>query len=305
MDVDLAKLNHLLVIARTGSFSRAAEELRITQPALSRSVAGLEQRFGFRIFERGRSGVAPTAVGALVLADAETLLRDARALDQNLRLYARGDAGKVAFGMGPLIASLTLRKLAAHMMAARPKLQMRCSVKSADVLMRELLSGGIEMLFCATEQVTPGPEIDIQPLGAITLAMIARGDHPLAGRGAVTRAEVAAYPIAHSAHELAEEHHAEDRFGGGGALFCDNYEILRQVVLDGDAVWMSSPQMVAEDIAAGRMVQLAVADMPPRRSEVGMVRLKGRTSSPAASAITAHVAELFAGMPVAPGGIRR
>ena len=68
MDVDLAKLNQLLVIARTGSFSRAAEELRITQPALSRSVAGLEQRFGFRIFERGRGGATPTTVGALVLA---------------------------------------------------------------------------------------------------------------------------------------------------------------------------------------------------------------------------------------------
>lgn len=293
MHIDLAKLNHLLVIARTGSFSRAAEELHITQPALSRSVAAVEQRFGFRIFERGRGGAAPTAIGARVLTDAEALLRDARALEQNLHLYARGAAGKVAFGMGPLIASLTLRKLAAQMLASRPQLQLRCSVKSADVLMGELAEGDIEMLFCATEQIARTPEITVQPLGAMNLGLIARADHPLAAQRALTLADVAAFPIAHSAHASAEELHAESRFAHGGALFCDNYEILRQVVLDGEAVWMSSPEMVADDIAAGRLVQLDVADMPVRRSEVGVVRLKGRTSSPAATAVAALVAQLL------------
>jgi DNA-binding transcriptional LysR family regulator len=295
MDVDLAKLNHLLVIARTGSFSRAAEELHITQPALSRSVAGLEARFGFRIFERGRGGATPTVVGAMVLADAEALIRDARALGQNVHLYARGEAGKAAFGMGPLIASLALRRLTAHMLTTRPQLQMRCSVKSADVLLRELVDGVVEMVFCTTEQVGPAPEITVQPLGAITLSQIVRADHPLARRTGLMLADVVAYPIAHSAHSQAEVFHAEARFERTGALFCDNYEILRQVVLDTDAVWMSSPQMVADDIAAGRMVQLDVADLPPRRSEVGVARLKGRTSSPAARDITAKVAEILAG----------
>lgn len=60
---------------------------------------------------------------------------------------------------------------------------------------------------------------------------------------------------------------------------------------------MSSPQMVADDIAAGRLIQLQVADLPPRPSVVGVVRLKGRTSSPAATAIVAQVADLLAAMP--------
>lgn len=293
MDIDLARLNQLLVIARAGSFSRAAEELNITQPALSRSVAGLEARFGVRIFERGRGGTTPTVVGAMVLADAEALVRDARALGQNLHLYARGEAGKVAFGMGPLIASLTLRSLTAQMLKARPQLQMRCSVKSADVLLRELLDGAIEMMFCTTEQVAPAPEIAVQPLGGVTIAHIVRAGHPLAGKAGLRMADVADFPIAHSAHSQAEVFHAEARFGRTGALFCDNYEILHQVVLDTDAVWMSSPQMVAGDIAAGRMVQLDVADMPPRRSEVGVARLKGRASSPAARAVMAGVGEIL------------
>jgi DNA-binding transcriptional LysR family regulator len=305
MDVDLAKLNQLLVIARTGSFSRAAEELNLTQPALSRSVAGLEQRFGFRIFERGRGGASPTVVGALVLADAEALLRDARALGQNLHLYARGEAGKAAFGMGPLIASLALHRLSVQMMAARPRLQMSGWVKSADVLLRELLDGAIEMMFCATEQIAPAAEIAVQPLGVIRLGLIARAGHPLADKASLTLSDVVAYPVAHSAHSQAEVFHAEARFERTGALFCDNYEILRRVVLDTDAVWMSSPQMVLDDIAAGRLVELDVSDQPPRRSEVGVVRLRGRASSPAARAITAQVAEILADAAVAPRVDRR
>ena len=250
MDVDLAKLQQLLVIARAGSFSRAADELRITQPALSRSVAAVEQRYGFRIFERGRGGAAPTAVGVMVLADAEALVREARALDQNLHLYARGDAGKVAIGMGPLIASLTLRSLATRLLAERPRLQLRCSVKSPDVLLAELLAGRVEMVFCATEPAPQASEIAIQPLGSITLALIARADHPLAAADGLTMAQVGAFPIAHSAHAAAEELHAEDRFAGG-ALYCDNYEIVRQIVLESDAVWMSSPERVADGSGGG------------------------------------------------------
>jgi DNA-binding transcriptional LysR family regulator len=79
MEIDLTKFAYLVTIARTRNFSRAADELRITQPALSRSVAAVEQRFGFKIFDRGRGGVSITPLGALVLKDAETLLRDARA----------------------------------------------------------------------------------------------------------------------------------------------------------------------------------------------------------------------------------
>jgi DNA-binding transcriptional LysR family regulator len=294
METDLAKLSQLLVIARTGSFTRAAEELRITQPALSRSVAAIEQRYGFRIFERGRRGAVPTAVGAMVLADAEGLLRGARAVEHNLRLYARGDAGKVAIGMGPLIASLTLRSLATRLLAERPRLQLRCSVKSPDLLLAELMSGEVEMVFCATRPVPRAPEISIQPLGAITFALIARAGHPLAGADGLTLADVGVFPMAHSAHAAAEELHVEARFAGG-ALFCDNYEIVRQVVLESDAVWMSSPELVAEEISAGRLVQLNVVDAPPRRSEVGVVRLTGRTSSPAADAVAGLVAHLLAG----------
>jgi hypothetical protein len=68
MDLSLGKLQQLITVARCGSFSRAAEELPMTQPALSRSIAAIERRYGFAIFNRIGHGVEPTAAAAQVLS---------------------------------------------------------------------------------------------------------------------------------------------------------------------------------------------------------------------------------------------
>src|ERR1700740_3691051 len=112
MDVSLARLQQLVTVARCGSFSRAAEELNITQPALSRSIAALERRYGFQIFNRIGHGVLPTAAGAQVIAQAEPLLQAMRVFDRNLGLLASGAAGSLRLGLPPLLASQLLAKLA-------------------------------------------------------------------------------------------------------------------------------------------------------------------------------------------------
>jgi DNA-binding transcriptional LysR family regulator len=288
MAIEISKLVQLLEIVRTGSFSRAAEALHITQPALSRSVAEVERRFGFKLFDRGRGGVSPTRIGALFLEDAAALVRDAHVMEHNLRLYSVGDAGRVAFGLGPLIASLVLVRLGAEMLAERPRLQLRCSIKPAAVLLRELLDDQIELMFCASNQIEPTEEIEIRPVGAVEIAVFVRDAHPLAGEPSIQMADLRKFPFACSS-----ELHTHRLPGRSGALICDNFEILREVVLRGDAAWLSSPQMLTADLAAGRIVQLPIVDLPIRGSEVAVVKLNGRATSPSATAITEYVERLL------------
>ena len=146
MEIDLTRLRHIAAIARTGSFSRAAEDLHITQPALSRSIASFEQRYSLRIFDRDRSGVVPTAMGQLVIEEAQRVLRAARDLDHNLRLYAKGEGGDLAFGAGPLLAML-LPDLGRRLLAESPAIQLRASVRTPDYLVQELLDDRIELIF--------------------------------------------------------------------------------------------------------------------------------------------------------------
>ena len=93
--MELTRLRHIVAVARNRSFSRAAEEEGITQPALSRSIAAFERRHDVTLFDRGRGGVYPTPAGTLVIEQASKLLAGSSELERSLKLYGRGDAGRV------------------------------------------------------------------------------------------------------------------------------------------------------------------------------------------------------------------
>ncbi len=74
MTFDLRHLRHIAILAETDNCSRAAELAGITQPAFSRSVAGLEAEIGFAIFDPTSAGLVPTVAGAQFVKDATKLL---------------------------------------------------------------------------------------------------------------------------------------------------------------------------------------------------------------------------------------
>lgn len=287
MGIDLNRMRHIVMVGRLRSFSRAAEKLHITQPALSRSIAVFEEQFGLRLFDRGRGGVTLTPVGVLVAAEAERLLSFARDFEKNLQLYAGGDAGRVSFGMGPLVASLVLPRLSQILINKRPKLQLKVSVGPVEHLVEELMRDEIEILFANTPQVRSIPDVITEPVGAIRLGFMVRSAHPLAGKQRVTPAELAAFPAA-SAVELP----TFGITGEGGAFICDNYHILRETVLGTDCHWLASPDFVAADIAEGRLCCLEVPDFNLGTGELSMVHRRGRTMSPAAKGLAAVVQAL-------------
>lgn len=288
--MDLTRLRHILAVARTGSFSRAAEEERITQPALSRSVAAFEQRHGVLLFDRGRGGVHPTPAGALVIERARKLLAASTDLERSLRLYGTGEAGRVAFGIGPLMASLLLPGLAETLLHTRPGLQISTIVRTPDQLLPDLLGDRIEMIVGHSWQMAGAPGTETHGLAILQLETMVRAGHPLAGRTGLTSTDLTAYPSA-SAIEL------PDSFGpGGGAFVCDNYHILRDTVLRTDCVWLTSAAFVAPELAAGQLVPLSIADVAPVQTHISLIVRSGRTRSPAAIAVADEIAAMLKGM---------
>lgn len=290
MDIDLKKLNHVVTIARTGSFSRAAEMLHITQPALSRSIAAVEAHFGIKIFERSRSGSVLTPVGQLAVQQAEALLRQARTLNHNLQLYREGHAGKIAFGLGPLIASLILPELSSHFMSRYPQLHIHTSIKPDQELHQELKEDQIEMLFCGQGRTAESADTVFEIVGQLPLAMVVRAGHPLAQRPLITTADLLEFPVL-SAVQLAHN----TLSGSAGAFICDNYDVLRTTVMNSDGIWMSSPLLVKQELQQGLVVKLEVQDArQPSQVDVYMARLRHSQPSPIATAIEEFVREVFA-----------
>lgn len=289
MVVDLAKLEQMRAIARAGNLTRAAEEIGITQPALSRTVSLLERRFGFRIFDRGRSGVSLTREGTLLMHEAELLLRQARTMEHNLDLHQRGEAGELSVGVGPQIAGLLLPSISVHLLRTRPGVRLNCILDTADRLLPGLMDGNIELILCASNFIAPTPDLLIEPLGTMKLSILARAGHPLADKPDPVMADLSAYSFA------LESDRAPPGFPVcNGGISCESSHILRDVVIETDALWFSSSRAVSKEIADGVIIEIPIADLPLRHVEIGLVRLARRSSPPVAEIIAEFVREFLA-----------
>lgn len=284
--MDLTRLRHIVAVHRNRSFSRAAEEEGITQPALSRSIAAFEHRHGVVLFDRGRGGVHPTPAGLHVIDRAQKLLAAATDLERSLKRYPGGEAGRIAFGLGPLIAGLFLPGLTSALLQAWPGLQIVTLTRTPDQLVAELLGDRIEMIIGNNWNLGRMPGTELERLGRVKIAAMVRAGHPLAQAGRVTLAELEDYPVA-SAVEL------PSGSGAAGSIVCDNFHVLREAMLRTDCSWMSSPTFLAEDLRAGRVVALDIAGLSPVQSDICLVFKRGRTRSPAAIAVADQVRSML------------
>ncbi len=110
-DLDLRRLRYFLALAGTLNYGRAAEELHIAQPALSRSITALERELGVKLFDRSKAGTRLTPAGELLREEAELLLHQAESLQRRIRLADREGQG-VTIGFIP---GLILTPLVRHL----------------------------------------------------------------------------------------------------------------------------------------------------------------------------------------------
>lgn len=277
MDLSIGKLQQLVMVARTGNFSKAAAELHISQPALSRSIAAIEDRYGFQIFNRTGHGVHLTAAGAQVVAQAEPLLQTMRVFDNNLRMFGSGKAGRLQLGLSPLLASQFLAQFAGEFFAPGTRAQLQVMIRPGHDLLEALKNDEIELFFFPETHVEPGEEIEVEAIGQSKAACVVRSGHPLAARSHLVLDDLAAFPWASSVGPpLPEEVLSPARF------VCDNYHILREAVMQSDLVCICSYDFVAQQLAEGSLQEIRVEGLPMHPAIIYKAKLRGRVSSPLA-----------------------
>jgi DNA-binding transcriptional LysR family regulator len=102
--IKLKDLQIVLAVARSRNMGRAAADLAISQPAISKAVGDLEQQLGFKLFDRNRRGVEPTIYGDAVLKSALVIFDELRQGVQALEFLADPTAGEVRIGTTPVLS---------------------------------------------------------------------------------------------------------------------------------------------------------------------------------------------------------
>jgi DNA-binding transcriptional LysR family regulator len=193
MDLNLRDIRALVAVAEAGSFTRAAERLHLSQPALTVQIRRLEEAVGARLFDRNSRNVALTPTGRELLPllrkslqDMENVLRDARAMGE-------GESGTIRIACLPTFASSVLPELIIDMKRDVPRavFQVRDVVASTvNALVRNEdadigLTGG-EVL---------DPLLDVLHTGVDRLVVVCPREHALAGKRRIGLNDLAALPL--------------------------------------------------------------------------------------------------------------
>src|SRR4029453_14298530 len=146
--LDLRALRYFEAIARLGHLGRAAEQLHLTQPALTRCVRRLEDMFGTELFRRAGRGIQLTSAGEALLARARRLHVAADETAREMVDFARGDSGHVKLGIVPTAAQLLLPSVCRALLSETADVSIKTVVGQDDVLTESLKSGDLDLMVC-------------------------------------------------------------------------------------------------------------------------------------------------------------
>jgi len=176
----LHQLAALVSASESGSLRQAAEKLRLSQPALSRSIRELESELGVKLLERTPLGVEPTAYGKAVIlrgriVDSE--LRQAKDDIAHLRAATRGD---LRIGATPVAAFSLLPAVLARLKKSRPLVHISVTDGMGASLINGLRRGDFDFAFGRIDEAIDPHEFSADVLFNDSLVVVARHDHPLA-----------------------------------------------------------------------------------------------------------------------------
>jgi len=289
--MDLKRWTHVVALADRRSFIRAAEQVHLSQPALTRSIQAAEAELGLQLFDRGTNEVVATPAGEFVIARARQLVFNSRCLERDVELYRSRSLGDTAFGVGPFPAATFLSQLMADMRREFPGINLRVEISNWQLLLKRLLEEDIEFFVADTRDLPPDPNLHVRALRREPGGFYVRAGHALSKRKSVTLPQLWSHGVlsvrlpagvrAAISHLLGLESGAELSL----ALECDDVEVLKEVALACDSVLAAPHAAVAKEVTAGRLHLLEVTGLPAQSSEMGVVTLRGRTPSPMAELI--------------------
>ena len=279
--MDLKRLKHLVALADTRNFGRAAIQCHLTQSAFSRSIQAAEEEYGLQLFDRGPLEVTCTDAGAFVVERARKLLFENRCLERDVSLYRERQIGDLAFGVGPFPAATLVPSL----LTRYPKVCVRVEVNNADFLAAHLRAEELDFYLADVRNVVAAPDLSITRVAQLSAGFYVRAGHPLLALVQVTPADLLPYGIASVRVPEAVQ-------VGLGALAglengkrlplaveCDDLNLLRSLALTTDTVIGNTDAGSLADVQAGRLVRLDIAGMPAVYADMAIVSLHGRSYS--------------------------
>ena len=193
--MNLEQLRGFVAVADGGNFTRAAEQLHLAQPSLSRQISTLEQDLGAELLHRVRTGSTLTAAGEALLPLARRMLADAGSVRHALDELAGLRRGRVRLGATPTLCVSLVAEVLSDFHAAHPGVELHISEQGSRRLLDELDGGELDLALITASGAASTDRFTVTPLLVEELVVISSAAAaPLTPHKSISLADVARLP---------------------------------------------------------------------------------------------------------------
>lgn len=259
-------LDRFLAVVQAGSLNKAAEQLYISQPALTKSIQVLEQRLGVALFVREARGVSLTSYGKAVLLRARLIDAEMRKIGEDIDALRELTSGSVNVGAPPgagfhttILPAVTLR-----LVEGERKLSVNYSMGTREQLLPALREGGLDFVIGVIVEDDTTEDLVQEPLFEDRNCIVVQAAHPLARKQPASVADLLAYPWFVMSESVALETALRARARASTLLprrsivHSDSAQLLKSAVLAGDVVGLTRFDVSRKDIRSGVLHEVQI-----------------------------------------------
>jgi len=299
--MNLHQLEIFVAVAETGSFSRAAESVLLTQSTVSQLVAALENEVGVRLFDRTGRGAELTEAGQMFRQHVRQVLADCADLRQAMARFRGLEDPQLTIGASNIPANYLIPRLLPKLAARHPGITLNVVAGDSRETINRLLGG--EVALAVVGERAGSDAVEYTPLVTDTLLLVVGRGHPWWARRSVERTDLEATPLitrelgsgSGSAVERALRQAGLDPEQLRISARLGSNEAVKQAVISGFGAAFLSSLSVSQELARGELAVVQVEGVTIERQFWLAVR-RERTLSPAAQAFAKLMVEVYRGV---------
>lgn len=268
--MELSSLEAFVAVAKQSSFSAAAKKLNLTQPAVSKRVASLEEQLNTTLFNRVAKSISLTAAGKRLLPKAEALLQQADDIQRYAATLKKPVTGRLSVTMDHYISAYRTPAVLKAFIQRYPQVKLDISFADLDEALSLLKQGETELALSSLPDEL-APELEVKTIWQDSLVFVVAANHPLAQQQQATLSQLSAYEGA-----LPNKNHAifrivKNAFTESGATLSvvsqtNNLESLKALAGAG-LVWTVLPETMFD----ASLIKLPIKHQLSRK--LGVIRL--------------------------------
>jgi DNA-binding transcriptional LysR family regulator len=298
----LRQLRAFRAVYQLRKLSAAAEQLAVTQSAVSVLIRQLEEGLGARLFDRTTRSLRPTSAADEAVVVAERILRDVDSLGAGLRDLSALRRGRVSLAVTPTLGEILLPRVLQRFGELHPEVRVVIDDCSPEQFVSRVVGEHVDLGLGTPERAAA--DVDTSKLLGDHLALVCRRDHPLARKRSLQWADLQG----HAVITVRPGYGIRPMIDGAAAQAGVQLDVINEVAFLSTALWMAQCGLGAAIMPSGYAREPARQELVVRKlngpvvsRDISIVTKRGRSLSPAGQALVGVMRAVLAGRSASAG----